>query len=88
MQRFSCLKLPYRIRDIQDAKAEEISYHMLAEAYIGAKRYAEAVEAYRQVANVTRHDHMKKIAREGIHKASVEGILPIHPISEESQDFD
>lgn len=68
--------------------AEEVSYHMLAEAYIGAKRYTEAVEAYRQVANITRYDHVKKIAREGIHKASVVGNLPNPPIIEESLDFE
>ena len=65
--------------------AEEVSYHMLAEAYIGAKRYTEAAEAYRQVANITRYDHVKKVAREGIHKARSEGNLPDQSIGEETQ---
>ena len=69
-------------------EAEEISYHMLAEACIGANQYAEAVEAYQQLANVTRHDHMKRIAREGIRRASDEGNLSIHLISEESRDLE
>ncbi|MDE0300360.1 MAG: tetratricopeptide repeat protein [Candidatus Poribacteria bacterium] len=69
-------------------EAEEVSYHLLAEACIGANRFAEAVEAYRKLANVTRHDHMKRIAREGIRRAAVQGHLSIHRISDEFRDLE
>lgn len=48
---------------------------MLAEAYIGAKQYAEAVEAYCQIANASTNHHMKKIAQERIREALQEGNL-------------
>ena len=61
---------------------------MRAEAHFDAGRYAEAIEAYRQIVDADQDTRVKKIAREGIRRASVEGNLPVPPISEESLDFE
>ncbi len=49
---------------------------MRAEAHFEAGRYAEAIEAYRQIVDADQDTRVKKIAREGIRRASVEGNLP------------
>ena len=43
--------------------------HTLAQAYLGAKRYADAAQAYQRLENSTTEDNVKKIAQEGIRKA-------------------
>ena len=59
--------------------------HMLAKAHFGAKRYVDAVEAYRRLVDTATDDRMRKIAIEGLHKARREGNLPDQSISEETQ---
>ena len=43
--------------------------HLLAQAYLGTNRYADAAKAYQQMADVARNDYMKTIAEEGLRKA-------------------
>ena len=66
-------------------KSEPILYHMTAQAYLELKRYAEAVEAFRKMEEVSTDDHVRKVAQEGMHKARREGNLPDESISEETQ---
>ena len=58
---------------------------MTAQAYLELKRYAEAVEAYRQMADTATDDRMRKIAIEGLRKARREGNLLDQSIGEETQ---
>ena len=66
-------------------KPEPMLTHMLAKAHFGAKRYVDAAEAYRQMADASRDNHVKKIAQEGMRKARREGNLPDQSIGEETQ---
>ncbi len=54
---------------------QEILYHTRATAYLGAKRYAEAAEAYQRLADVAEREYMKKAAQEGIRTAYRAGNL-------------
>ena len=54
---------------------QEILYHTRATAHLGAKRYAEAAEAYQRLADVAEREYMKKAAQEGIRTAYRAGNL-------------
>ena len=66
-------------------KPEPMLTHMLAKAHFGAKRYVDAVEAYRRLADTATDDRMRKIAIEGLRKARREGNLLDQSIGEETQ---
>ena len=66
-------------------KPEPMLTHMLAKAHFGAKRYMDAVEAYRRLADTATDNRMRKIAIEGLRKARREGNLLDQSIGEETQ---
>ena len=60
--------------------------HTLAQAYLGAERYAEAAEAFQQLANFSgRNTEMKKLAEEGLLKAYRDGNLAKELLEEGTQ---
>ena len=63
----------------------EYLYGMLGESYIGTKRYEEAVEAYKQMANLARFDQIREIAEKGIRQAYTEGNLHEKQMPEQLQ---
>ena len=63
----------------------EYLYGMLGESYLGTKRYEEAVDAYKQMANLARFDQMREIAEKGIRQAYTEGNLHEKQIPEQLQ---
>ena len=60
-------------------------YEMLGQSYLGAKRYEEAVEAYKQMANVASFDQRREIAEKAIQRAYREGKLYEKQIPEQLQ---
>ena len=63
----------------------EYLYGMLGESYLGTKRYEEAVDAYKQMANLARFDQMREMAEKGIRQAYTEGNLHEKQIPEQLQ---
>ena len=68
-----------------DSSDQQMLNHTLAQAYFGAERYVEAVQAYRRLANVARDNNMRKIAKAGIRKAYSAGNLSEQLIEEGTQ---
>ena len=68
---------------------QQIRNHTLGQAYLGAKRYTEAIEAYQRLENSAGGDHMsdqmKKIAQAGIRRAYREGNLSEQLVMEGTQ---
>ena len=60
-------------------------YAMLGQSYLGAKRYEEAVNAYRQMANVAQDDSGRKTAEAAMRRAYREGNLYEGLIAERTQ---
>ena len=60
-------------------------YEMLGKSYLGAKRYEEAVEAYKQMANVASYDQRREAAEKAIQQAYREGKLYEKQIPEQLQ---
>ena len=63
----------------------EYLYGMLGDSYLGTKRYEEAVDAYKQMANLARFEPMQEIAEKGIRRAYTEGNLHEKQIPEHLQ---
>ena len=63
----------------------EYLYGMLGESYLGAKRYEEAADAYKQMKTLARFDQMREMAEEGIRQAYTEGNLHEKQIPEQLQ---
>ena len=60
-------------------------YEMLGKSYLGAKRYEEAIDAYKQMANVASYDQRREIAEKAIQQAYREGKLYEKQIPEQLQ---
>ena len=60
-------------------------YEMLGKSYLGAKRYEEAVEAYKQMANVASYDQRREAAEKAIQQAYRDGKLYEKQIPEQLQ---
>ena len=63
----------------------EYVHEMLGKSYLSAKRYEEAVDAYKQMANVASHDQRREIAEKAIQQAYREGKLYEKQIPEQLQ---
>lgn len=63
----------------------EYVYEILGKSYLGAKRYEEAVDAYKQMANVARFDQARERAETAMRQAYVEGKLYEKQIPEQLQ---
>ena len=63
----------------------EYLYEMLGKSYLGAKRYEEAVEAYKQMANVASYDQRREVAEKAIQQAYRDGKLYEKQIPEQLQ---
>ena len=63
----------------------EYVYEILGKSYFGAKRYQEAVDAYKQMANVARIDQGRERAEKAIRQAYIEGKLYEKQIPEQLQ---
>ena len=63
----------------------EYVYDVLGKSYLGAKRYEEAVDAYKQMANVARFDPARERAEKAIRQAYIEGKLYEKQIPEQLQ---
>ena len=63
----------------------EYVYEILGKSYLGAKRYEEAADAYKQMARLARFDQMREIAEKGIRQAYTEGNLHEKQIPEQLQ---
>ena len=63
----------------------EYVYEILGKSYFGAKRYQEAVDAYKQMANVARIDQGRERAEKAIRQAYTEGNLYEKQIPEQLQ---
>ena len=63
----------------------EYIYELLGKSYRGAKQYEDAVRAYRQMANVARHDGARSDAETAIRQVYKEGNLYEKKISEQLQ---
>ena len=63
----------------------EYVYEILGKSYLGAKRYQEAVDAYKQMANVARFDQRRETAENAIRQAYIEGNLYEKQIPEQLQ---
>ena len=63
----------------------EYLYDILGKSYLGAKRYEEAADAYKQMANLARFDQMREMAEKGIRQAYIEGNLHEKQIPEQLQ---
>ena len=61
----------------------EYIYEILGESYLGAKRYEEAVDAYKQMANIARFDQGRERAEKAIRQAYIEGNLHEKQIPEQ-----
>ena len=73
----------------------EYVYESLGQSYLGAKRYQEAVDAYKQMANIARLDQGRERAEKAIRQAYIEGKLyekqipeQLQKIKENPDDFD
>ncbi len=60
-------------------------YEILGQSYLGAERYEEAVDAYKQMANLSRFDFGRERAENAIRQAYVEGKLYEKQIPEQLQ---
>ena len=60
-------------------------YNMLAQSYLGAERYQDAINAYQQLENVAEDDGMRQIARAGMRKAYRAGNLYGKLVTEKTQ---
>ena len=63
----------------------EYLYHILGQSYLGAKRYEEAVDAYKQMASLARFDETREMAEKKIRQAYTEGNLYEKQIPEQLQ---
>ncbi|MYB01065.1 tetratricopeptide repeat protein [Candidatus Poribacteria bacterium] len=63
----------------------EYVYEILGQSYLGAKRYEEAVDAYKQMANIARFDQGRERAEAAIRQAYTEGKLYEKQIPEQLQ---
>ena len=63
----------------------EYVHEMLGKSYLSAKRYEEAVDAYKQMANVASRDQRREIAEKAIQQAYREGKLYEKQIPEQLQ---
>ena len=63
----------------------EYLYDILGKSYLGAKRYEEAADAYKQMANLAKFDQMQEMAEKGIRQAYTEGKLYEKQIPEQLQ---
>ena len=63
----------------------EYVHEMLGKSYLSAKRYEEAVDAYKQMANVASHDQRRETAEKAIQQAYREGKLYEKQIPEQLQ---
>ncbi|RKU15907.1 hypothetical protein C6503_13355 [Candidatus Poribacteria bacterium] len=63
----------------------EYIYEILGKSYLGAKRYEEAVDAYKQMANVARFDQARERAEKAMRQAYIEGKLYEKQIPEQLQ---
>ncbi len=63
----------------------EYLYDILGKSYLGAKRYEEAVDAYKQMASLTNSDAMREMAEKKIRQAYTEGNLYEKQIPEQLQ---
>ena len=60
-------------------------YNMLAQSYLGAERYEEAINAYQQLENTAEDEGMREIARSGMRKAYRAGNLHEKLAAEKAQ---
>ena len=60
-------------------------YNMLAQSYLGAERYEEAIDAYQQLENVAEDEGMRQTARAGIRRAYKAGNLHEKLATEKAQ---
>ena len=60
-------------------------YNMLAQSYLGAERYEEAINAYQELENVAEDDGMRQMARTGIRRAYKAGNLYEKLVAERAQ---
>ena len=60
-------------------------YSMLAQSYLGAERYEEAINAYQELENVAQDDGMRQMARDGMRRAYKEGNLHEKLVAERTQ---
>ena len=63
----------------------EYLYDILGKSYLGAKRYEEAVDAYKQMATLASYDQMRETAEKKIRQAYIEGKLYEKQIPEQLQ---
>jgi tetratricopeptide (TPR) repeat protein len=63
----------------------EYVYDVLGKSYLGAKRYEEAVDAYKQMANIARFDPARERAEKAMRQAYIEGKLYEKQIPEQLQ---
>ena len=63
----------------------EYVYEILGKSYLGAKRYEEAVDAYKQMANIARFDQGRERAEQAMRQAYIEGKLYEKQIPEQVQ---
>ena len=63
----------------------EYIYEILGQSYLGAKQYKEAVDAYKQMANIARFDQGRERAEKAIRQAYIEGKLYEKQIPEQLQ---
>lgn len=60
-------------------------YNMLAQSYLGAERYEEAIDAYQQLENIAEDDGMRQTARAGMRRAYKAGNLHEKLATEKAQ---
>ncbi len=60
-------------------------YNMLAQSYLGAERYEEAVNVYQQLENIAEDEEMRQTARAGIRRAYKAGNLHEKLATEKTQ---
>ena len=63
----------------------EYIYEILGKSYLGAKQYEEAVDAYKQMANIARFDPGRERAEKAMRQAYIEGKLYEKQIPEQLQ---
>ena len=63
----------------------EYIYEILGKSYLGAKQYEEAVDAYKQMANIARFDQGRERAEQAMRHAYIEGKLYEKQIPEQLQ---
>ena len=60
-------------------------YNMLAQSYLGAERYEEAMNAYQELENAAQDDGMRQMARDGMRRAYRAGNLHEKLVAERTQ---